>query len=105
MLAFNSTPGSCLQARSVLRAAKVRRLSGVFLPISQLRKPRFPKESGFSRLLRRRRQDRRQSPHLLQFLNNLNLINPDHSPNKEKFIQVVTSLNLKLVQQLECPSP
>lgn len=49
--------------------------------------------------------DRKQGPHLLGFLNNMNLVNPDRSPNKEKFIQVVTSLNLKSVQQLECPLP
>lgn len=48
---------------------------------------------------------RKRSPHLLGFLNNTNLINPDRSPNKEKFVQVVTSLNLKSVQQLECPLP
>lgn len=48
---------------------------------------------------------RKRSPHLLGFLNNTNLINPDRSPNKEKFVQVVTSLNLKSFQQLECPLP
>lgn len=39
------------------------------------------------------------------FLNNLDLINPEYSPKKEKFIKVDTCLELKLVQQLECHLP
>lgn len=51
MRALNSTPGSCLQARCVPWAAPVRCLGQVVLPISQLRKPRVPQESGVSRWL------------------------------------------------------